>query len=154
MNVNNDCATGSAAPFRAAIIVRPLRARTALSAWNPVLSGLEKTMIAWSRYCPPYAGSSARFAGRLLLMSGWGDLLIDPPVTVARLYRMVPRAALLRTMCALMSSKTMDSVGYGMTHRLADNMFALAGANRDAVGVNEEQYVLRRNGMLSSFSGS
>jgi sterol carrier protein 2 len=30
-----------------------------------------------------------------------------------------------------------DSVGYGMTRRLADKVFASAGANRDDVGVVE-----------------
>ena len=31
----------------------------------------------------------------------------------------------------------MDSVGYGMTRRLADEVFAQAGASRDDVGVIE-----------------
>ena len=31
----------------------------------------------------------------------------------------------------------MDSVGYGMTRRLADKVFAQAGANRDDIGVIE-----------------
>ena len=111
--------------------------------------------------------------------------------SVARLYRTVLHAALLRTshLCALISSRTrrsrwsqlvsrdfpdgftgrsaMDSVGYGMTRRLADNAFASAGANRvnvevnelhDCAAVNEVQRMCRaaltRNGMSTSFSDS
>jgi sterol carrier protein 2 len=39
---------------------------------------------------------------------------------------------------AFAGRSAMDSIGYGMTRRLAvDKMFASAGANRDDVGVNE-----------------
>jgi sterol carrier protein 2 len=38
---------------------------------------------------------------------------------------------------ALAGHSAMDSVGYGMTRRLADKVFASAGANRDDVGVVE-----------------
>jgi sterol carrier protein 2 len=38
---------------------------------------------------------------------------------------------------ALAGRSAMDSVGYGMTRRLADKVFASAGANRDDVGVVE-----------------
>ncbi len=38
---------------------------------------------------------------------------------------------------AFAGRSAMDSVGYGMTRRLADKVFASAGANRDDVGVIE-----------------
>lgn len=38
---------------------------------------------------------------------------------------------------AFAGRSAMDSVGYGMTRRLADKVFASAGANRDDVGVVE-----------------
>jgi sterol carrier protein 2 len=38
---------------------------------------------------------------------------------------------------AFAGRSVMDSVGYGMTRRLADRVFAWAGANRDDVGVIE-----------------
>lgn len=38
---------------------------------------------------------------------------------------------------ALAGRSAMDSVGYGMTRRLADKMFASAGANWDDIGVVE-----------------
>ena len=38
---------------------------------------------------------------------------------------------------ALVGRSAMDSVGYGMTRRLADKLFAFASANRDDVGVVE-----------------
>jgi hypothetical protein len=92
-------------------------------------------------------------------MSGWRVLLINAPIAVARLYRTVLRAVLLRAshLCALISSRTkmtaiglatgfldgfagrsaMDSVGSGMTRGLEDKVFALAGVNWGDVGVNE-----------------
>lgn len=38
---------------------------------------------------------------------------------------------------AFAGRSAMDSVGYGMTRRLAEKVFARAGANRDDVGVVE-----------------
>ncbi len=38
---------------------------------------------------------------------------------------------------AFAGRSAMDSVGYGMTRRLADKVFASAGVNRDDVGVVE-----------------